>query len=162
MKNICQLFRPIAFTENLALANDIGQAAHDFFHWCDPLSYAPSKVDVGGLRSIQSGFCLYYALAVIPRRSGIVAGAALEYFVSQTTPWRARWMKSPRNAGAYCCHRSWPGLAANNPDGTLFRDTRAMGGWSQRLARDYNSLHSWKSARCALIANFAAADIRRA
>jgi hypothetical protein len=162
MKNICSYFGPSRSRRTLPWRTISCRPAHDFCHWCDPISYAPSKVDVGGLRSIQSGFCLHYALAVIPRRSGIVAGAALEYFVSQTTPWRARWMKSPRNAGAYCCHRSWPGLAANNPDGTLFRDTRAMGGWSQRLARDYNSLHSWKSARCALIANFAAADIRRA
>jgi hypothetical protein len=33
---------------------------------------------------------------------------------------------------------------------------RAMGGWSQWPASDYNPLHSWKSARCALIPNFAA------
>jgi len=26
-----------AEVENLALANEIVQAAHDFFHWCDPV-----------------------------------------------------------------------------------------------------------------------------
>jgi hypothetical protein len=65
-----------------------------------------------------------------------------------------------RNAGAHRCHRARPVLAANNPDGKLFRDTRerwAVGrnGWS-----DYNPLRLPKSARCVLVPNFGAADMR--
>jgi hypothetical protein len=51
-----------ADVENLALANDIVQAAHDFFHWCDSiLDVHPVEVDVVGLPSFQSDFqCLHH------------------------------------------------------------------------------------------------------
>src|SRR6266404_3275967 len=46
-----------ADVENLALANDIVQAAHDFFHWCDPIpDVHPVQIDVFGLQSFQTGF----------------------------------------------------------------------------------------------------------
>jgi hypothetical protein len=43
---------------------------------------------------------------------------------------------------------------------TILGYARAMGGWSQWPASDYNPLRLPKSAQCALFPNFAAADIR--
>src|SRR3984893_62104 len=46
-----------ADVENLALANNIVQTAHDFFHWCDPIpDVHPVQVDVVCLQSLQTGF----------------------------------------------------------------------------------------------------------
>jgi hypothetical protein len=71
--------------ENLALANDIVQAAHDFFHWSNPIpDVHPVQIDVVGLQSFQTGFqCLHHALAVIARRIGIVAGRGVGVFCRQ-------------------------------------------------------------------------------
>src|SRR6266849_1506242 len=54
-----------ADVENLALANQVVQTAHDFFHWCDPIpDVHPVQVDVVGLQSFQTVFyCLHHALA---------------------------------------------------------------------------------------------------
>jgi len=71
-----------ADVENLALANEIVQAAHDFFHWCDPVpDVYPVQIEVVGLQSLQTGFYrLHHALAVIARRIGIVAGRSVGVF----------------------------------------------------------------------------------
>src|SRR6202795_3788151 len=64
-----------ADVKNLALANQVIQTAHDFFHRCDPVpDVHPVQVDVVGLQSFQTGFhCLHHVLAMIARRIRIIA-----------------------------------------------------------------------------------------
>src|SRR5260370_39648464 len=71
-----------ADVENLALANNIVQTSHDFFHGCDSIpDVHPVQVDVVGLQSLQTGFqCLHHILAVIASRIGIVARSGVGVF----------------------------------------------------------------------------------
>src|SRR5882762_2763185 len=64
-----------ADVKSLALANQIVQTAHDFFHRRDPVpDVHPVQVDVVGLQSFQTGFHrLHHVLAMIARRIRIIA-----------------------------------------------------------------------------------------